>query len=250
MQRNAECNLSLDCVRACLHDNLAVKTQPFATDLVQFQPRRKSLDEATTVAAILGVSLLQTVVMLNSWHSWQGSLASLLQIPAGPVLYTIVFLGFGVAIPLVVVGFVSYLGVCGMASRPNAFAALRTYAYAFLPLGLGLHAAHNFHHLFGEGGALWQGLKAEFARYAGGEAAVVLTTAPPTPMAPNTLYFLQWLALIGGLYLAIWVGTRLIARNAMKPRPAFGTALPIFIFAVVYTLLNAFVLAAPMAHRH
>lgn len=74
--------------------------------------------------------------------------------------------------------------------------------------------------------------------------------APPTAIAPNTLYFLQWLALIGGLHLAIWVGTRLIARNAMEPRPAFGTALPIFIFAVAYTLLNAFVLAAPMAHRH
>ncbi len=250
MQRNAECNLCLDCVRACPHDNLAFKTQMFATDLVQFQPRRKSLDEATTVAAILGVSLLQTVVMLNSWQSWQGSLVSLLHIPAGPALYTIVFLGFGVVVPLVVVGFVSYLSARGMASRPNAFAALRIYAYPFLPLGLGLHAAHNFHHLFGEGGALWQGVKAEFARYTGWGADVILTTAPPTPMAPNTLYFLQWLALIGGLYLAIWVGTRLVARNAMESRQAFGTALPIFLFAVAYTVLNVLVLAAPMAHRH
>lgn len=250
MDRGAECNLCLDCVRACPHDNFALQTRPFAGELVQFQPRRKSLDEATTVAAILGVSLLQTAVMLNAWQGWQASLASFLHIPAGPVLYTIVFLGFGVLLPLLLLGFISYLGTRGAVSRPDAFSALRTYAYAFLPLGLGLHAAHNFHHLFGEGGALLQGLQVSFARYTGWGADAVANMAPPTPMNPNTLYFLQWLALIGGLFLAYRVSTRLVARYSSESAKGFRMVLPVLLFAVAYTVLNVLVLAAPMAHRH
>ena len=250
MDRGAECNLCLDCVRACPHDNLALNTRPFAGELVQFQPHRKSLDEATTVAAILGVSLLQTAVMLNAWQSWQERLAAILHIPPGPVLYTVVFLGFGVLLPLLLLGFISYLGTRGAVSRPDVFSALRTYAYAFLPLGLGLHAAHNFHHLFGEGGALWQGLQVSFARYTGWGADAVASMAPPTPMNPNALYFLQWLALIGGLYLAYRVSTRLVARYASGSGKAFRMVLPILLFAVAYTVLNVLILAAPMAHRH
>ena len=250
MERGAECNLCLDCVRACPHDNLALNTRPFAGELVQFQPHRKSLDEATAVAAILGVSLLQTAVMLNAWQSWQPKLAAILHIPAGPVLYTVVFLGFGVLLPLLLLGFISYLGTRGAVSRPDAFSALRTYAYAFLPLGLGLHAAHNFHHLFGEGGALWQGLQVAFARYTGWGADAVANMAPATPMNPNVLYFLQWLALIGGLYLAYRVSTRLVARYASEQTGAFRMALPVLLFAFAYTVLNVLVLSAPMAHRH
>jgi len=250
MDRGAECNLCLDCVRACPHDNLALNARPFAGELVQFQPRRKSLDEATTVAAILGVSLLQTAVMLNAWQSWQAELAAILHIPPGPVLYTVVFLGFGVLLPLLLLGFVSYLGTRGAVSRPDAFSALRTYAYAFLPLGLGLHAAHNFHHLFGEGGALWQGVRVAFARYTGWGADAVANMAPATPMNSNALYFLQWLALIGGLYLAYRVSTRLVARYATEKTGAFRMALPVLLFSVAYTVLNALILSAPMAHRH
>jgi polyferredoxin len=250
MERGAECNLCLDCVRACPHDNLALNTQPFAADLVQFQPHRKSLDEAATVAAILGVSLLQTAVMLNAWQSWQAELAAALHVPPGPILYTLVFLVFGLAIPLLLVGAISYFGARSGPGRSTVSGALRTYAYAFLPLGLGLHAAHNFHHLFGEGGALWQGLQVAFARYTGWGTAAVANLEPAAPMNPNALYFLQWLALVGGLYLAYRVSTRLVARSVWERTRSFRVVLPILLFAVAYTVLNILVLAAPMAHRH
>ena len=145
---------------------------------------------------------------------------------------------------------IGYLGTRGAVSRLDAFSSLRTYAYAFLPLGLGLHAAHNFHHLFGEGGALWQGLKVSLARYTGWGAEAVASLSPPTPMNPNALYFLQWLALLGGLFLAYRISTRLVARNAAGQGKAFRMALPVLLFAVAHTVLNVLVLAAPMAHRH
>ena len=73
MDRGAECSLCLDCVRACPHDNLALRTQPIGERAWRGSGRTvQSLDEATTVAAILGVALLQTVVMLNAWDGVAG----------------------------------------------------------------------------------------------------------------------------------------------------------------------------------
>ena len=235
MDRGAECSLCLDCVRACPYDNLALKTQPVGHGLAQFRSHRASLDEATTVAAILGVSLLQTVVMLNAWAAWQ----------AGPLLYTVIFFVFGVGIPLALLAVLSLLasGGEGMA------ASLRTYAYAFLPLGLGLHAAHNFHHLFGESGALWTGLRAWTANVTGWELAGTASGAASATNA-NALFFMQWLALAGGLYLAWQVSAHLTARHATDRASALRMAVPIQLFAVAYTVLNILVLAAPMAHRH
>jgi hypothetical protein len=235
MDRGAECSLCLDCVRACRYDNLALRTQPIGHDLARFRSHRTSLDEATTVAAILGVSLLQTVVMLNAWAAWQ----------AGPLLYTTIFLVFGVGIPLGLLAVLSLL-----ASRGEGTAAsLRTYAYAFLPLGLGLHAAHNFHHLFGESGALWTGLRAWAANVTGWELAGTASGAASGTNA-NGLFFLQWLALAGGLYLAWQVSAHLTARHATSRAGALRMAVPIQLFAVAYTVLNILVLASPMAHRH
>jgi polyferredoxin len=239
MDRGAECSLCLDCVRACPHDNLALRTQPIGHDLVRFRSHRTSLDEATTIAAILGVSLLQTVVMLNAWSRWQ----------VGPLLYTAIFFTFGVAIPLGLLAVLSFLGSRGDRSSPGVAASLRTYAYAFLPLGLGLHAAHNFHHLFGEGGALWTGLRQWTANATGWELARATGGAVSATNA-NALFFMQWLALAGGLYLALQVSAYLARRHATDRGAALRMAAPVQLFAVVCTILNLLVLAAPMAHRH
>ena len=239
MDRGAECSLCLDCVRACPHDNLALRAQPIGHDLAQFRSHRTSLDEATTVAAILGVSLLQTVVMLNAWGAWQ----------AGPLLYTVIFSSFGVGIPLVLLAGLSWLASRGDRSSPGVAASLRMYAYAFLPLGLGLHAAHNFHHLFGEGGALWTGLRAWTANATGWALAPAASGGVPAANA-NALFFMQWLALAGGLYLAWQVSAHLAGRHATDRATALRMAAPIQLFAVAYTVMSILVLASPMAHRH
>ena len=248
LDRNAECNLCLECVRACPHHNIVVQTQAPATDLALFQPHRKSLDEAATVAAVLGVALLQTMVMLNAWEGWEARIGGFFHLSPGPILYTAIFLTLGLAVPVLLVALISYVGLRGTAARGDIFHAFRTYAYAFLPLGLGLHAAHNFHHLFGESGALWLGLKQALAQYTGWGSPV--TTAAAASFGPNALFVLQWLALVGGLYLAYRVAVAVARRNASPPASAFRAVLPILLFAVAYTLLNILILSAPMAHRH
>ncbi len=126
---------------------------------------------------------------------------------------------------------------------------MRNYAYSFLPLALALHAAHNFHHLFGEGAAMWSGLRNALARYTGWTtlASGASMAAPP---GPNVLFVMQWVTLMAGLFLAFRVGLALARRSANQPARIFRDVVPILLFATAFTVLNLIVLAAPMAHRH
>jgi hypothetical protein len=249
MDRNAECSLCLACVRACPNDNIALHAQPFGSDLAQFRSHRKSLDEASAVAAVLGVALLQTMVMLNGWSDWEIRTGTWLHIAPGRLLYSIIFVSVGVVFPALLLSLVVYCSESRRKARSDFFPALRTYAYCFLPLGLALHAAHNFHHLFGEGGALWSGLKTAVAQYAGW-TTLASDQDLAASVGPNTLFVLQWSALMAGLYLAFRVGIALARRNGWPPERAFRAMAPILLFATAYTVLNLVILSASMGHRH
>jgi len=246
MDRGAECSLCLDCVRACPKDNLALLTQALGADLARFQSRRKSLDEASAVAAVLGVALLQTAVMLHGWSEWENKAGNWLHLPAA-ALYTIVYLVVGAILPLSLLALVSSASQAQSGGGGGFGRALRTYAYCFLPLGLALHAAHNFHHLFGEGGAVWPGLKQALAQYAGWASLAPQPAA--APISAGLLFALQWATLMGGLYLTYRVCVARVRRNA-PPDRAFRAVLPVLLFSTAYTVMNVFLLAAPMSHRH
>jgi hypothetical protein len=252
VDRNAECNLCLNCVRACPHDNLALRTQPIGSDLVQFQPHRKSLDEATAIAVVLGVALFQTASMLGVWSSFQEKVGDLLHISEGRLLFTVLYLLVGVIVPLAAVGLVAYLTVPSPKTRSSFLAALRTYSYALIPLALGLHAAHNFHHLFGEGGAMWIGLKKTAVAYAANVGWTLKLSISETPWSPspNALYIMQFVALLAGFYLAARVSAGLVRRSKVPVERAFRTVMPMFLFALAYTVMNLFVLSSAMSHRH
>ncbi|MBI2817336.1 MAG: 4Fe-4S binding protein [Acidobacteria bacterium] len=245
VDRNTECSLCLDCVRACPHDNLKLETQPFGGDLMRDPPKRKSLDEALAIAMVMGVALLQTAVMLNWWQDWQTRIGNFLHLEPGRLLYTLLYIALGMIAPVLLVLLIVWFT---RPSRGGFSQALRTYAYSFVPLALALHAAHNFHHLFGEGSAMWSGLKAYIAKYAGW--AVDVSQEVATGPSPNTLFLMQWVALLGGLYLAWRVGIALVKRTVLAPQNAFRTALPIVLFATAFTVLNLVALSSAMSHRH
>jgi ferredoxin len=250
LERNAECSLCLDCVRACPHDNIALRIQPSGSDLAQFQPRRKSLDEAATVAAVLGVSLLQTAVMLNGWSDWEARVGSWLGLAPGAFLYTLVFISVGVVLPLALLVTVAYLSVSlGRGARADVWKAARIYAYGFLPLGLALHAAHNFHHLFGEGAAMWNGVKRAALELTGWASLAALPDTTFSP-SPNSLFVLQWVALMGGLYLGIQIAVAAVRRSSPPQGLPFRAVLPLLVFAVGYTVGNLLLLSSAMGHRH
>ena len=184
--------------------------------------------------------------MLSGWSGWQATVGSWLHLAPGATLYTISYVAVGGILPLLLLGLVCYASQAQEEAGGGLGRALRTYAYCFLPLGLALHAAHNFHHLFGEGGAIWPGLKKALAEYTG-RTVVAL---PPAAAAPDLLFVLQWATLMAGLYLTYRVGVGRVRRNGPRPERAFRAVLPILLCAAAYTVMNVFMLSAPMAHRH
>jgi hypothetical protein len=187
--------------------------------------------------------------MLNAWNGWETNIGSWLHLAPGRLLYTVIYMSVGVIVPLLLLAGVSYLSQKQGTNRRDLFRAFRTYAYCFLPLGLALHAAHNFHHLFGEGGAMWLGLKKVVAQYTGW-ASLAPANESAVSVGSNVLFTLQWLALMGGLYLACRVGVTLVRRNDWPPARSFRAVLPLVLFATAYTVLSLLVLSAAMAHRH
>ena len=66
-------------MRRAYRVHLALRLQPVGQDMAEFQPHRKSLDEATTIAVVLGVALFQTASMLTAWAPFQETVGELLQ---------------------------------------------------------------------------------------------------------------------------------------------------------------------------
>ncbi len=96
---------------------------------------------------------------------------------------------------------------------------------------------------------MWIGLKKAVAQYAGWTTAASEANMASGP-GPNTLFVMQWLALLAGFYLAVRVTVALVRRNGLAPQRAFRAALPILVFAAAYTIMNLAVLSAAMSHRH
>lgn len=64
------------------------------------------------------------------------------------------------------------------------------------------------------------------------------------------MFALQWVTLMGGLYLTYRVAVARVRRNRPPTHRALRAVLPILLFAAAYTVMNVLMLAAPMSHRH
>jgi polyferredoxin/plastocyanin len=71
LARNTYCLLCTECVKACPHDNVAVRLRSFATDLGV--ARGRGMDEAWLTLLLLGTALAHSVIKLGPWgalKSW------------------------------------------------------------------------------------------------------------------------------------------------------------------------------------
>lgn len=64
LTKNTYCGLCMECIRTCLHDNIAINLRPFAADLVKPSAR---LDEAFKAFIMFGSAMLYAGVLLGPW---------------------------------------------------------------------------------------------------------------------------------------------------------------------------------------
>ncbi len=163
MSRNNYCNFCGECVKTCTPNNLVLEFRPFAKDLFSLSHLR--FDEAFFAVALSGVSLVAVGHMLGFWHSWMLGISRFIGLERIGIFneqtltaigFTITLFGVSVfLLPLLLYASVFLLQRFLHLEQKVSLTRLFTiFAYAFIPVGLSMHLAHNIQHLLTEGATL------------------------------------------------------------------------------------------------
>jgi hypothetical protein len=257
MDRNNYCTLCAECLRGCERANLALRVRAFGTDL--WATTRRALDEAYLAVVLVGLTLLVTAQMLPGWSAVAATLGGWLP-PAvrqhlKPVTYLAMVDSALLLAGSLVLGPLLVAAACAWSRRlagPGAADFRRTFvtfAYMLIPVGLGLHLAHNLGHLLLEGGGIVAALQRAvgvFTPWSLGDPDWAELALAPPPVVLAT----QLAVLVVLFALSLRAGRRLSLRLYPDAAVAARAAVPMALLALAFTALGIALLAQPMGLRH
>lgn len=133
MDRNANCILCSECIKACPYDNIALRTRPFFTDLLN--TKRWRTDEAWLSLILLATAVANLATKLGHW-GWLKHWASLAEL-RGFISYTLLFLLWTLVGVPTMHWLVSWLSRQASGRRDVSTKTIFLgYAYALVPLSL------------------------------------------------------------------------------------------------------------------
>lgn len=257
MERNTYCNFCFECVKSCPPGNITLRARPFGKDL--WASGRHWLDESYLAVALVGITTIVTAQMLTGWSLWMSQMARLIPLPVRvlmkPVTYLTVtesavfFVGSLIVFPLFVALAAWVTNEIAGEQRRGVKRTFVTLGYAFIPVGLSMHLAHNASHLFMEGPGIIPALQRTLNRYT--PFAVGEPNWQVLPLVSSeVVYWLQMLFILAGLLFSVVVGYRL-ARDLFEQHRLAGKALiPFAVLSLLFTLTNLYLLNQPMGMRH
>jgi hypothetical protein len=257
MDRNNYCTFCADCVTGCSRDNLTLRFRALGKDL--WASGRRFLDESYLAVILVGLTLIVTAQMLTAWPDWISGLARWLPgfVRAGlkPVTYlalveSIVLLGGSLlVVPLLVLAGAWLADRAAGAKRLGLRRTFITFGYMFIPIGLGVHLAHNLSHLLLEGGGIVPVVQ---------RAAILYTPfslGEPNwqalPLAAEPVVGLLQMIFIAGFYLlSLFAGHRLSVKVYPDRRSAGRALAPLAALSFIFTVAAIVLLNQPMGMRH
>ena len=257
MDRNTYCNFCFECVKDCPKDNLVLRFRKFGSDL--WSSARRRLDETYLALAMVGITTIVTAQMLSSWPGWISRLSRLIPLPLRTLMKPVTYLALTESVvffigSLVVIPLLGYLAAwIGRRMAGDHETEMRktfvTLGYMFIPVGLAMHLAHNFSHLFLEGGGVVPALQRTLNSFTSLDAGEPDWMVTPL-VSPDIIHGLEMATVLAGLALSIAVGYRL-AVGLFKQRETIGKAMiPLIILSLLFTVVNLYLLSQPMAMRH
>ena len=244
MEKNTYCIYCGECIKACPHDNVAINLRPFGQDMVKSAHVR--FDEAAMVIVMLAMTTFHGLTMTPVWGTIVVALQRTLSLP-----YLAAF----------TVGMFGFLGV--VAASYHVFASWShriapipgvtrrqlwiRYAYAFLPIALFYHFAHNSMHFFIEGGAIVPAISDPF-----GWGWNLMGTAgiQPGPMlGPVAVWSITLTFIFMGQIWSLLAARRISLQICGSNRTAFRSRAPIVAAMIGYSILSLWIVAQPMVMR-
>jgi hypothetical protein len=150
---NLDCTLCLDCVQACPHDNIALSTRTPGGELLE-RGRRSGIGRLAQRAdlAVLAIvftfaSLVSAFAMTSPAYLVEQRLATTIGTHTEWPVLAIVFLGGLLVAPALLLWCAGTFTRLFAENRGTMRATVVAYAYALIPIGLGVWVAHYGFHL-------------------------------------------------------------------------------------------------------
>jgi hypothetical protein len=252
MDRNTYCNLCFKCVQACPQGNLALRLRSFGQDL--WATSKRSLDESYFAIALVGITSLVTAQMLSAWHplifwlaAWLGPLRSWMK----PITYltlteSAVFLvGSLLLFPLLL--WVA-ARVADRGGRMGVKKVFILFGYMFVPIGLAMHLSHNLSHLLLEGPGIVPALQRFLNTFTPWSLGEPVWRTPPI-LDAAVIHWLQMALLLILFAFSMKVGQQLVRKLYGDEPGANHTLVPMVVLALLFTILNVYLLSLPMGMR-
>lgn len=248
---NTDCTFCLDCVHACPYDNVAITTRLPGSELWNDQRRsgvgRLSQRKDLAALALLFVfgGLINAFAMVHPAHALQAWLGGIFRLSSESATLGLLFLVMLVLAPALLLA--SAAGMTRAATRASEpiLSVITRFAYALIPMGLGVWLAHYAFHLLT---GLWtvvpvtqQALRDLGLTWVG-EPHWMLTGLPEEYVAPLEIGFLA-LGWVASLVVAFRIAER---DHPARPAPAF---LPWAAVATVVLAAAVWTMGQPMAMR-
>ena len=196
MDSNRDCNLCGNCVKACPQGYISVSGRPPGREL--WRLTQPMAGEALLAVVMVPMVFMQTFDMSAAWGGYMRWMVERVGIDSYLAVFTITFFA-SIAIAVGLYGLASLLG---SDTRRTWGKSLALFGYAFIPLALAGHIAHNISHLVTEGPRGVQtslsqvGLHLNFVAQSGEQLMAV------RPMLPLTLSVLA--VGIAGSFFVLW----------------------------------------------
>lgn len=255
MDSNRFCNFCSNCIKNCPHDAIRITPRPPTSELWFIKKPR--FEDSFLATALIGIVVSQTVVMLEIWEPFMEWFEDTTGIADFTFSWTVIFAG-AMFIPLalmLVSGFLSTIftwknGLWDMIPDQSAEASLKNeislgkmmfssfvrYGYSLIPLGLGIHLAHNAKHFLGEGlSVVYTSASLAGFDYSGDLSLLNM------PTIQIIQYVLTLLGILGSVYTAY--------RISLNDPGKRASVLPYILLILMFGALTLWMYSIPMAAR-
>ncbi len=247
MDNNIYCNFCMKCQSACPSQNLGLRLRSFGKDI--YTSLKKSRAEAFAALFLLGVVIVETLAMTSAWKPIEYSVGVFIGVTSPSIIYTIVFM---LVLLLPVGGFylVCYLLRLWLGKNEYKVQDIITpFAFLFIPLGVGIHFAHNIQHLLTESPIAFPATLRFIQKFGIGTSLTVDWNPAPL-LGPQPIYYIQMFILLSGFGFTLYVLYRLL-RHFQKPlHHMYKMTVAMSLYAIVVVISAIYILGLPMSGRH
>ncbi len=238
MDRNIYCGMCTECLKACPHDNISLRTRFFGKDLL----KHRKMDEAYKSFIMLGAGLLFATIFFGWWGNLKELAdpleSTLLQLPLNwsewGLYVLLVWSSMLVVLPGIHLLFCWLAKVVVKAREVPLKKLFVDYAYCLIPIGLAVWMSFGIGLLMVQGSMVVSSISDPL-----GWGWDLFGTAdfPWTPFAPHLVPFIQAAFLFIGLAGGTYVGWKLSLQNFGTPGKALKAMVPIVVFLLGLTIL-------------